>query len=71
MGWMQEPPQICLLIYNTYLSGACLIDGYLLELALLGKLFQQESGKNVCKVYQGMAKALLISRMRALYGGYL
>jgi hypothetical protein len=30
MGWMQEPPQICLLIYITYLSGACLIDGYYL-----------------------------------------
>jgi hypothetical protein len=41
----------------------------MLELALLGKLIQRESGKNVCKVYQGMAKASLISRVRALYGG--
>jgi hypothetical protein len=41
----------------------------MLELALLGKLIQRESGKGVCKVCRGMAKALLISRVRALYGG--
>jgi hypothetical protein len=32
----------------------------MLELALLGKLIQRESGKSVCKVYRGMAIALLI-----------
>jgi hypothetical protein len=44
-------------------------DCYLLELALLGKLIQRESGKSICKVCRGMAKAFLISRVRALYRG--
>jgi hypothetical protein len=41
----------------------------MLELVLLGKLIQQESGKTICKVCRGMAKASFISRVRALYGG--
>jgi hypothetical protein len=41
----------------------------MLELLLLGKLIQWESGKSICKVCRGMAKALLIFRVRALYGG--
>jgi hypothetical protein len=41
----------------------------MLELALLGNLIQLESGKSICKVCRGMAKASLISPVRALYGG--
>jgi hypothetical protein len=37
--------------------------------ACLGKLIQRGSGKCVCKVLHGMPKALLISCVRALYGG--
>jgi hypothetical protein len=39
------------------------------EPACLGKLIQRGSGKCVCKVQHGTPKALLISRVWALYGG--
>jgi hypothetical protein len=43
----------------------------MLELALPGKLIQQESGKSICKVCRGMARALLIYPCEGTVWGYL
>jgi hypothetical protein len=42
-----------------------------LELALPGKLIQRESGKSICKVCRGIARALLIYPCEGTVRGYL